>query len=198
MPMADDELAKRVQKLEALVEALQAQNRRLKRAVAGDGDEFSTWDLDQMVPLHDRVEELEATVSDHADRFEMFVVEEGSQGTPDQRAMHLRQILLNQANRNDSSIAKLNRDQAASALGGDLHRSSVIDAMRRAANGNAADISGSSDLQPIGGIEFSTGAAVGNDGVPEQSHLLADTADVTGDEARKILTTVNGQTGVAD
>ena len=196
--MTDDDLEKRVRRLEGLVEALQTQNRRLKTALVGDPDDFSTWDLAEMVPLHERVEELEATVSDHADRFEMFVVEEGAQGTPDQRAMHLRQVLLNQSKRNDSTIAKLKREQAASALGGDLHRSSVIDAMRRAANGRQADINGSSDLQALTAVEFSTGAAVGADGDPQQSYLLIDTGDLTGEEARKILTTVNGQMGVAD
>lgn len=193
-----DDLETRVRRLEGLVEALQAQNRRLKTVLAGDPDEFSTWDLTEMVPLHDRVEELEATVSDHADRFEMFVVEEGSQGTPDQRAMHLWQILLNQAKRNDSSIAKLTRDQAGSALGGDLHNGSILDSMRRAANGADADINGSSELQPVEGIVFKTGAAVGPDGDPEQSYLELDTRDLTGDEAHQILMTVDGRMGVAD
>lgn len=196
--MSDADLETRVRQLEGLVKALQAQNRRLKAVIAGDPDEFSTWDVDEMVPIHDRVEDLEETVSDHADRFEMFIVEEGSQGTPDQRAMHLRQVLLNRAKRNDTTVGKLKRGQAASALGGDLHRSSVLDAMRRAANGRDANVDGASELQPIDGIEFSTGAAVGKNGDPQQSYLLLDTADMTGEEARGILTTVNGRTGVAD
>lgn len=74
----------------------------------------------------------------------------------------------------------------------------MIDAMRRAANGSEADISGSSDLRSIGGIEFSTGSAVRSDGDPKQSYLLIDIADLTEEEADKILTTVNGRTRVAD
>lgn len=199
--MTDDDveaLRDRVDALEAQLQAVRAQNRRLKQLLAGDPDEIATWDLDSMVPLHTRLEQLEGTVDEHETKFQMFVVEDGKQSTPDQRAVHLRQNILNQAQKNDAPIAKLTRSQADSALGGDLHKQSVLDAMKRAADGHAAKTTGSSDLHPIDAIEFTTGGTVGRDGSPEQSYLVIDLRDLTGDQARQILTTGEAVQGVAD
>lgn len=192
-----DELRNRVDALEAKLKAVQAQNQRLKQLIAGDPDKVATWNLDSMVPLHSRLQQLESTVDEHDTKFQMFVVEEGKQSSPDQRAVHLRQNLLNQAQKNDAPIAKLTRSQADSALGGDLHKQSVLDAMKRAA-GHAAETTGSSDLHPIDAVEFTTGGTVGSDGSPDQSYLLIDLRDLTGNQARQILTTGETGQGVAD
>jgi hypothetical protein len=199
--MTDDELEAlrgRVDALEAQLQAVRAQNRRLKQLLAGNPHELATWDIDGMVPLHTRLEQLEGTVDEYETKFQMFVVEAGKQSTPDQRTVHLRQNILNQAQKNDAPIAKLTRSQTDSALGGDLHKQSVLDATKRAADGHAAETIVSSDLHPIGAIEFTTGGTVGRDGSPEQSYLLIDLRDLTGDQARQILTTGETVQGVAD
>lgn len=182
-----EELESRVTQLEGLTSALQAQNKMLKRVLAGSEDEFSTWNVDNMVPFHDRLEDVESTVGQHAEKFQMFVVEDGESATPDDRAMHLRQVLLNRARKKDDGIAKMPRDSAGSALGGGLHNGTIIDAMRRAAAGYEADISGNSDLEPVDGITFVLGGKVGSDGDPNQSFLQLDLADVTGEEAHQNL-----------
>lgn len=189
------DLEKRVRSLEGLTDALQTQNRLLKTALAGSDDEFGAWDVEQMVPLHDRVEKVSDTVAEHDERFEMFVVEDGKQATPDERAMHLRQVLLNDAQNNDDGIGKMARDTARKVLDGSLHKGTVLDAMRRAANGSEAQIDGASDLESVDGIEFHTGGTVGSDGQAEQSRLKLHESRLTGTEARQILTTVRGDGG---
>lgn len=200
--MERDELAQavadldgRVQTLEALVNALQRQNSLLKQSLAGSEDEFGTWDHSQMVPIHDRVESNSDMLAEHEERFEMFVVENGKQATPDERAMHLRQVLLNDAENNPDGIGKMRRDTARKVLDGSLHKGTVLDAMRRAADGSDAKIDGASNLEPVAGIDFHTGGTVGKDGDAEQSYLQLDTESLTGTEARQILTTVSGEGG---
>lgn len=189
------ELEARVDALEGLTSALQAQNRMLKRVLAGSEDEFSTWNVDNMVPFRERLEDLEADVGEHAEKFQMFVVEDGESAAPDDRAMHLRQVLLNRARKQDDGIAKMPRDSADGALGGGLHNGTVIDAMRRAADGYEANINGSSDLEPVDAITFFLGGKVGSDGDPDQSFLQLDVADLTGEEAHQNLMMGDGTSG---
>lgn len=189
-----EQLRQRVNDLEGRLVGLSRQNERLKKVLAGSEDEFSTWDADEMVPFHDRIDGLEETVSDHTERFEMFVVENGKQATPDKRAMHLRQVLLNEAQSN-GGVAKMRRQSCGTTIGGGLHKGSVLDAMRRAANGSEAKIDGNSDLEPVDAITFQNGGTVGSDGNAEQSHISLDTASLTGSEARQILTTEDGAEG---
>lgn len=187
------DLEGRIRTLEGLTKALQKQNELLKTALAGDADAFGEWDHESMVPIHDRLEKLSDTVADHEDRFEMFVVEDGGQATPDERAMHLRQVLLNEAEGNDD--ATMARSTAGKTLGGGLHKGTILDAMKRAADGCEADIDGSSDLQPMDAIDFNTGGTVGSDGEARQSYLEMDATNLTGTEARQILTTEEGEGG---
>lgn len=186
-----EDLDARLDSLEAQVSALQTQNRLLKQVLAGTDDEFATWNVDNMVPMHDRLEELADTVAEHDSRFEMFVVEDGRSASPDERAMHLRQVLLNRAD-NEDGIAKMTRDSATMALGGNPHKGTVLDAMRRAADGHDANIDGSSDLEPVDAIEFNVGGTVGSDGTARQSQLRLQQDRLTGTEARQILTTERG------
>lgn len=192
-----EQLRRRVEDLEGRLTGLSRQNDRLKTILAGSVDEFSTWDADQMTAIHERLEDIEGTVSDHAERFEMFVVENGKQATPDKRAMHLRQVLLNEAQSKDG-VAKMRRESCGTTIGGGLHKGSVLDAMRRAANGSEARIDGKSDLEPVDAIEFQKGGTVGSDGQAEQSYVKLDTSGLTGTEARQILTTEEGAQGASE
>lgn len=183
------DLEQRIQGLEARLDAIVKQNRMLKLALAGTEDEFQTWNPDNMVCIHSRLQALEETVAEHEDRFQMFVVEDGDKAGPDERAMHLRQVLLNEAQNNDDGVSVLTRDSARATLGGGLHKASVLDAMRRAANGDEAKIDGASDLTPIDAISFAVGGNVIRKEGAEQSAVRMDLDDLTAPEARQILTT---------
>lgn len=203
-------LEQRVDDLEGLVSALRTQNKHLKTALAGSPSEFATWDVDAMPPLKHRVVKMEDQLAEHDAKFEMFVVEDGAAGTPDERAMHLRQVLANKARQvadeqdDRDAEATMTREQCETALGSTVSRAQVLDAMKRAADGSAAadaeaveytPIQGSSDLQPVDAVGFTTGSAVNNRGDPEQSHLSLSVADLTGTDLRKNHMTVNGDGG---
>lgn len=183
-----NELEDRVHSLEQLTDALLTQNKELKRLLAGSTGEFAALNIDNMPPLHDRLKDVEESVGEHDEKFQMFVTESGKSATPDERAMHLRQTLLNRAHKQASDITKMTRESAALALGGDLHKGSVLDAMRRAADGTEAKIDGASDLQPVDGVTFHRGGTVGSDGDPEQSVLMLDLETVTAKDVRQDLT----------
>lgn len=170
-------------------EALATSLDLVKTLIAGDPDEFAAWEPAAMTPIVERLDAIEDQLTEHADKFEMFVVEDGSHGTPDQRALHLRQVLYNAAKKN-SGKARLDRDGAEASLGGGLHRASVIDAMRRAANGHEAQINGASDLQPVPGVEFRAGQ-----GKDEQSVVEMDLTQIAPADLRKNLTTKDTGTG---
>lgn len=178
-----DDLKGTVREQGAILKAMRKKMERVETALAGSSDEFSSWDVGEMDPVNDRLRGVEDTVEDHAGRFEMFVVEDGSNSTPDKRAMHLRQILYNQAKSNDG-YASIDRDTCDSALGGGLHRGTVLDAMRRAADGENAKINGSSDLTEVDGVEFRKGT-----GKDTQSRLILDRDDLTAADVRQNLTT---------
>lgn len=169
--------------------ALQAQINTMKKMLAGDPEEFSMIDPEEMTPIKDRLEDVEETANAHGEKFEMFVVEEGKKSTPDERAMHLRQVLHNNAKSNDGK-ARIDRDAARAALGGDLHRGSVLDAMRRAADGSDAEINGSSDLQPIDGFVFTPG-----EHRDTQSKVALDLTQFDPVDLRKNLTTKDTNNG---
>jgi hypothetical protein len=206
-----DDLEREVNRLDSLNNALRAQNDTLKEALAGDAEEFGAWDTQRMDGLHPRVVELEEQLDEHEEKFEMFVVEEGKTATPDERAMHLRQVLYNKAKRvsrqqdaPDDLTVEMDRDECTSALGADLARSSIIDAMKRAADGSDAGnpdaieytaIQGSSDLQAVDAIAYASGRSIGSAGGIAQSTIEMSVSDLTGVEARKIPTTVSGGDG---
>jgi len=75
---------------------------------------------------------------------------------------------------------------------GGLHRGTVLDAMRRAADGDQADIDGSLALEPVDAITFNRGGTVGVDGEAQPSYLEFDRSRLAGVEARQILTTGDG------
>ena len=120
----------------------------------------------------------------------------GAAGTdsPDDRARLLRQQLYNMAksgankSETEAGRATMTRDEANARLGGELHNGTVLDAMRRAADGYEADISGSSDLQPVESITFQK-----SDSHESQSKLVIDLADASGSEVRQSLTASGGR-----
>lgn len=190
-------LEKENNELKSRLNAFETQVKRLVNVVAGEdladrlGDSEETF-----VDLISRVEDVEEQVTENEDRIEMYDTTEKGRSDPDSRAVHLRQILFNKCSRNKK--ARISRDEAGTALGGDLHRGSVIDAMKRAADGrNAGDakrnytpINGSSDLKPIDGITFIKGKGKSN-----QSKVEMDLTDVTQTEMRQNLTTENAEEG---
>ncbi len=177
--------------LELRVTALQKQLVGVKEALAGDTTEFATWNTSEMEPFMDRLRAVEDDVGEHAEKFEMFIVEDGQAATPDKRAMHLRQVLYNHAKKNKGK-ERLDRDQCESALGGGLHNNTVLDAMKRAADGREADIQGSSDLSPVPGLTVSIASSSA-----EQTFIELDSVELTSAELRQNLLTDIEQEGVS-
>lgn len=191
------EIEQENRELRGLVQALRKQNKRLTRVIAGDDglSERIGYEDQRFTDLITRVEDAEETLSKHDERLLMFDETDNKRSAPDSRALKLRQILTKECD--DGGKAKLTRDKARVALGGDLHRGSVLDAMKRAADGRDAskhdrsytEINGSCDLKPIDGIDFYTGS-----GRSDQSYLEIDLTNVTKAEMRKNLTTKNNGT----
>jgi len=190
---ADNEaLRSEVQELAGLVEALRKQIKIQSRLLVGEEHVSTAVDptdtgvddiLTRLSELDDRVEEHDQQVA--------MVRTDGSAGAddPDSRARFLRQTLYNQAKGNDGR-ATMDRDAADSRLGGGLHRDTVLDAMRRAADGYEAEISGASDLQPVDSITFKVGEGRGT-----QSRIVMDLSNATGSEIRRNLTTKTTEDG---
>lgn len=207
-----ENLEETVDRQAALVEAVRKQNATLKRLLAGDEETYDSWDPIHFESFYARVTDLEETVADHDDRLELTLTADGAAGSPDERAMRLREVLFNRAKRKaheaggdamaDVEVV-IDRDACNAALAGDLHRGSVLDAMKRAADGKLASesdavaynsINGSSDLQPIDAITFRTGKAVNSRLESEQSHLVMSADSLTRNDLRQNLTTVSGDT----
>ncbi len=205
------DLEKETQSQSALIDALRTQNEHLKTVLAGGPDEFSTWETDDMVPMHARLLNVEDGLEDHEDKLRMMVVDDGQKGSPDERAIHLRQVLYNEGKQvykeqdHDGSIeARLSRDRCKTALGSTVNRGTVLDAMKRAADGRDASeseavaytpIQGASTLEPMDAISFHTGASVNNAGDTEQSHISIRLDSLTLGDFRKNLTTVTDEEG---
>jgi uncharacterized coiled-coil protein SlyX len=205
-----DELEQTIDEQAALLNGIKNQNATLKRLLASDQATYP--ELDDRESFYDRVTELEETVADHEDRLELTLTADGAAGSPDERAMRIREVLFNRAKRKSREVdndamaeleVEIDRDACNAALAGDLHRGSALDAMKRAADGKLASISdavaynpinGSSDLQPIDGIEFQTGKAVNSRRESQQSHLVMSVESLTRNDLRQNLTTVSSGT----
>jgi uncharacterized protein YukE len=210
-----DELEQTVDEQAALLNAVRSQNAKLKEVLAGDQETYESWNADHFKSFYDRVTELEETIADHDDRLELTLTADGAAGSPDERAMRLREVIFNRAKRKSREVdndamadleVAIDRDACNAALAGDLHRGSALDAMKRAADGKLASISdavaynpinGSSDLQPIDGIAFRTGTAVNNRLESQQSHLVMSVDSLTRTDLRQNLTTVSSGTGAS-
>jgi uncharacterized coiled-coil protein SlyX len=205
-----DELEQTIDEQAALLNGIKNQNATLKRLLASDQATYP--ELDDRESFYDRVTELEETVADHEDRLELTLTADGAAGSPDERAMRIREVLFNRAKRKSREVdndamaeleVEIDRDACNAALAGDLHRGSALDAMKRAADGKLASISdavaynpinGSSDLQPIDGIAFQTGKAVNSRRESQQSHLVMSVGSLTRTDLRQNLTTVSSGT----
>lgn len=181
-----ESLRRQVSAMEARFDALSTKFDALVTVCLGDPHELGSVEPEEMTDLLTRTKELDDRVTEHDARMEMFYSESGGRDDPDGRAMRLRQTLYNTAKNNDGTAA-LDRDGAEGALNGGLHKASVLDAMKRAADGRNAKIDGSSDLDPVASITFCVGEGRGN-----QSRIEMDLSDATGAEVRQNLTT--GQT----
>lgn len=183
-----------VRRAEALTRKATHQLEIVERLLVGEG-EFTFYEPDEIQadPLHSRVQELEEDVLEHGEKLTMVESGEATDDTPDGRARQLRQVCYEKAKQNEG-LSRLTRDEADSALGGGHHRQSLLDAMKRAADGKQAEvaddykpINGSSDLSPQEGLEFVTGQDF------DQSHLEFSADDLTSAATRQNLTTGGGR-----
>lgn len=179
-----------VRRAEALTRQFRSKIDTIEALLVGQ-DKLQFYDPDEIVadPFHSRLQELEEDVRDHDDQLAMVESGEATPDTPDGRAQTLRKVCYNEAKTNEG-MSRLTRDEASSALQGGLHRQSLMDAMKRAADGEEAEnadtytpINGSSDLPPQEGLEFVKGENM------EQSYLEFDADDLTSAAARQNLTT---------
>lgn len=178
------------------IEALAQQVNNIKTSLAGSPNDFAAWKPQEMEPMMDQVKNLADAVASREEEKELFMTEDGKNLDPDERAIQLRQYLLNETKRpTDPDVTGLSRDAAKNVLKGGLHKGSVLDAMRRAADGRAANIDGTSHLEPVDAITFESGSSIGLDGNPSQSEVEIDRSRLTAVEARQILTTVSGEDG---
>jgi len=163
--------------METRVDALMDRMDTLTKAVFGEdsvpGDPEKSEDLlTKFVDMRGRVDE-------HDEKLSMVSSESGSRSTPDERAMNLRTALYDEAKQNGEKKAVMSRDQAKFALNGGLSRAQLLDAMRRAADGDCADINGKSDLEPVDGLEFVAGS-----GRNKQSKIRLDLSEASGENLR--------------
>lgn len=184
------ELRDDVLKAEALTRQVQSKMETVEALLVGE-DELQFYDTENITanPLHSRIQDIEEDVNEHEDQLTMVESGEATPDTPDGRAQTLRNVCYNQA-KNNEGLSRMTRDEASSALQGGLHRQSLMDAMKRAADGKEAEnaesytpINGSSDLTPQEGLRFVKGEQM------EQSYLEFDADDLTSAAARQNLTT---------
>jgi len=203
------DLEETVKKQQHIIDAYDTRFEAIKEILAGSPDTYNGWELNQFQSFYDRIVTLEDTVSDHEDRLELTLTANGSAGSPDERAMRLREVLYNKVKRKaqqtdhgdlESATVAMTRDSCTAALAGDLHRGSVLDAMKRAADGKLAGapdaveytaINGASDVQPVDGITYESGRSVGQRGGSSQSRLVMAADGLTRVDVRQNLTTVN-------
>lgn len=109
---------------ETELEELQAENEALRKKVARLEEKMETIGADEIEP-----------------------------NTPDKRALRIRQWLYKEANNDKGGKASLDVN-AARGVVGNLQRTQIYEAMRRAADGNGGAKSGSSKLSAKRGFEY--------------------------------------------
>lgn len=202
--MSRSELEERVKELEANNTELEARQEgmstrfeALLSILFGSSDEFATIDPESFNDILSRLQTMETELEEVKNGQEMLVSDIGNgRDDPDGRARLIRQTLLNKAG--SDGKASLTRDEASARLGGDLHRDSVLGAMKRAADGKRAEepnqnytpINGSSDLQPVDSVTFRV-----SKGKDRQSLVSLDLDDATQKEVRHNLTTEQPRKG---
>lgn len=180
-------LEKQMDDLEARIDAISTRQRNLADVVLGER-ELHESEVEAADDVFNRMEAVEASMKD-VEEAVAIVHADGGMDEPDARAQRLRQVLLNKAKSNDGK-ARLERDDVDSALGGGYHKTTVLDAMRRAAEGDRAKVHGTTELEPVDGIEFHSG----NNNRP--SKIEIDLADVTLQDLRHNVTTRSEPGGV--
>ncbi|NHN40555.1 hypothetical protein G9C85_02740 [Halorubellus sp. JP-L1] len=196
-----DKLESQVTELAALTDALHKQNRQLAQVIVGEDTVSTAVDADSMTDVWTRSRDLDERVTDLEQRVAMVRSDgSGTADDPDGRARIIRQTLYNKASSKDSGEATLTRDGVDSRLGGGLHRDTVLDAMKRAADGHDASsdhdelgyrpINGATSLEPVESIQFVRGERRN-----QQSCVVMDLSDATGGEVRQNLTTKDSEEG---
>lgn len=201
--MSREDLEDEVRDLRGHIRALEARmdatNTRLERiSIAAFDEPLGEVNEDEFDSLRPRLLEIEETVEKIKKDQRMLVSDVGGgRATPDDRAKLIRQTLLNKARSNEGESG-LTRDQVDARLDGGLHRDTLMDAMKRAADGHKAEgndrdytpINGSSDLLPVDAITFRV-----SDGKDKQSVVSMDLEDSTATEVRQNLTTEQSDGG---
>ena len=185
------ELRKEMDAMSSHMDAMNARLNDLTKALVGEESLNVVVDPDNMEDVWSRLNTLSEDVQEHEDKLNMFSKGGGKKKTPDERAQTLRSVLYEKAKSGSSKVGKMTRDECDSALGGGMSRYQLMEAMKRAADGEDADINGSSDLESMDGVEVVVGS-----GRDEQSKIRMDLAEATAQELRLIQTTEQEGNGV--
>lgn len=170
-------LRNQVGEMESRFDAMATRMDTITEAVFGQ--DSVPGDVDKSEDMLTKFVDLQGRVDEHDEKLSMVSDGGGSRSTPDERAMGLRTALYDEATKSGEKKAMMTRDQAKFALNGGLSRAQLLDAMRRAADGNSEDINGRSDLEPVEGLKFVNGTGRG-----DQSKIQLDLSRTSGEELR--------------
>lgn len=179
------ELRRKLNDVEARCEGVSRRFTTLVEVMLGDPDELGAYEPEEMRAVLQRLVDLEEKVAEHDTQVAMVRSDGGGADTPDGRARRIRKVLYKNAKKNNGR-SSLDRDAVNGILGGGHHRATVLDAMKRAADGSEADINGSSKIQPLNGITMRNGS-VGR----EQAKIEMDLTKISSSDVRKNLTTMH-------
>ena len=188
-----EELEAEVQELRGLLEALRRQVKSQTQIITGE-EMVSSVDPDNpaFTDVMTRLQRVEDQAEENAASVQMVKTDGGAgTDTPDGRARLIRQVLFNKAKSaaektgDQAGTAEMTRDEVDSRLDGGHHRGTLMDVMRRAADGHEADINGSSDLPVVQSITFHK-----SNSQDKQSKLVMDLSQASGTEIRQNLTPV--------
>lgn len=175
------DLRKQVDGMEKRFDAMSSRMDTFVEAVFGE--DTVPGDVEKSEDMLTKFADLRGRVDEHDEKLSMVSSEGGNRSTPDERAMGLRTSLYEEAKNSPEKSAVMSRDQAKFALNGGLSRPQLLDAMRRAADGDTGNINGSSDLEPVDGLEFVSGG-----GRDRQSKIRLNIAETSGESLRTNIT----------
>lgn len=178
------ELRTDLDEMSGRMNALHAGLNEMRKIVVGTTDVSTVVDADNMTDVWTRLDQMSESVEEHEDKLHMFSKGGGKKKSPDERAITIRAVLYQKSQAGSSDVSKMTRDECDTALGGGMTRYKLIEAMRRAANGDNGDINGSSDLECLDGVEVLIGS-----GRDEQSKIRMDLEEATAAQLRRIPTT---------
>lgn len=108
---------------------------------------------EEIAELRTENRDLRTKVEKMEKKMEMIGADEIEPSTPDKRALKIREWLYREANKSEHGKASLDKNSAKGVIG-NLQRTQIYEAMRRAADGNSGAKNGSSKLSAKRGFEF--------------------------------------------